>query len=87
MEKRSMKRGEESTPHRSPSRNGHSLHRNPIRAAWDSRQRDTLRETLFTIERALAIQLANAMQPDRERSYRALELLRTTLTNGWRASV
>ena len=79
--------GRSPTPYRSPSRNGHSLHRNPIRATWDSRQRDTLRETLWTVERALSVQLANTMQPDRGRSYRALELLRSTLTNGWRASV
>lgn len=75
------------TPNRSSSGKDHSPHRNPIRAAWDPRQRGTLTETLFTIERALSIQLANAMQPDRERSYRALEQLRTILSSGWRANV
>jgi hypothetical protein len=34
------------------------------------------------VEAALSIQLANTMQPDRERSYEALEALRTALTQG-----
>lgn len=62
--------------------NDHSRNRNPLRAMWDARARDTLTPTLFQIESALAIQLANAMQPDRERSYRALESLRSILTKG-----
>ena len=38
------------------------------------------RAVLFQVEAALSIQLANAMQPDRQRSYEALEALRTALT-------
>ena len=67
-------------------RNDRSHCRNPLRSAWDARSRDTLTASLFQIEAALSIQLANTMQPDRERSYRALDTLRGFLTRGWRAT-
>lgn len=35
---------------------------------------------VWQVESALSIQLANTMQPDRQRSYEALEALRTILT-------
>lgn len=69
------------------SGNDHSHCRNKLRPLWDARSRDTLAASLFQIESALSVQLANAMQPDRERSYKALEALRSILTSGWRATV
>ena len=67
--------------------NDRSRNRNKLRQVWDARSRTTLTATLFQIEAALSIHLADVRMPDAERSYRALDALRDVLTPRWRAGV